>query len=91
MMHSHVLNITEEGLVSASQLVKGHRMVEVPGLEDRTPTAPERMRPPKPRGMADYLTAPCKHKCAIFNMRRHITQAHSVLLCSYPWTRLGAP
>jgi len=47
MLHSHVSNITDEELLSASHLVKGRKMVEVPGLEDRTPLAPEpiAMRP----------------------------------------------
>jgi hypothetical protein len=39
-MHSKETDITDEELVSASQLVKGHGLVEVPGLEDRTPTDP---------------------------------------------------
>ena len=42
------------------------------------------MRPPEPRGMADYLTAPCKHEYAIFKERRHITQAHRVLVSLDP-------
>jgi hypothetical protein len=83
-LHSYVSNITDEELLCASQLVNGHKMVEVPGLEHRTPSAPEPMRPPEPRGMADYLTAPCTHECTIFKQRRHIRQAHSVLVSLDP-------
>ena len=55
-------------------------LVEVPGLNDRTSSAFDLMRPPEPRGMADYLTAPCKHEWAIFKQRRHIREVHSVLV-----------
>jgi hypothetical protein len=75
---------TDEELDSASQLVKGHMLVEVPGLEDRAQTAPEPMRPPHPRGMIDYITAPCNRECVIFKQRRHIKQAHRVLLSLDP-------
>ncbi len=78
-LHSQEADITDEELVPASQVVKGHRLVEVPGLEDRTPTAPKPMRPPNPRRMTDYFTAPCKHECAVFKQRRHIRQAHRVI------------
>ena len=66
MLLSQVSDITDEELLSAFQLVKGHMTMEVPELEDRTPLAPEPMRPLEPRGMVDYLTAPCKHECAVF-------------------------
>jgi hypothetical protein len=39
-LHSQETDITDEELVSAFHLVKGHMLVEVPGLEDRTPTVP---------------------------------------------------
>ena len=84
MLHPQEADITDEELVSASQLVKVQRLVKVPGLEDRTPTTHEPMRPPDPRGMADHLTAPCKHKCAIFKQRRHMRQAHRVLVSLDP-------
>ena len=64
--------------------MKGHILVEVPGLKDRTPTAPEPMRPLEPREITDYLTAPCKHECAIFKQCRHIKQAHNVLVSLDP-------
>jgi len=63
------VDITDEELDSDSQLVKGHRLAEVRGKEDRAPTAPEPMRRPDPRGMVDYITAPYKHECAIFKQR----------------------
>ena len=83
---SQVSNITDEELLSASQLVKGHKTVEVPGLEDRTPLAPEPMRPREPKGMVDYLTAPYKHECAVLKQRRHIKQP---MAYSSPWTQSG--
>jgi hypothetical protein len=79
MLHSQEIGITDEELVSASQLVKGHRVVEVSGLEYRALAVPKPMRPPDPRGMADYITTPCKHECAIFKQGRHTKQAHGVL------------
>ena len=79
MLHSHNADFMDEESVSVSQFVKGHRLVEVPGLEDRASTAPEPMRPPYPRGMADYITSPHKHEFAIFKQRRHTKQAHRFL------------
>jgi hypothetical protein len=67
-----VEDIFEEELESASRLVKGHRLVEVPGKEDRAPTVHEPMRPSDPRGLVDYILAPCKRECVIFKQQIHI-------------------
>ncbi len=68
-----------DALDSASLLVKGHMIVEVPGVDCQVSLVLELLRPPNPRGLADLIIAPCKHKCAIFKQRRHILQAHTVL------------
>jgi len=72
-------DITEKELESASQLVKGHMQVEVPGVNGRVLMAPESIRPPDPRGLADFINAPCNTECVILKQRRHIQQAHIVL------------
>ena len=58
---------------------EGHMQVEVPGMDDRVLIAPEPIRPPDPRGVVDFITAPCKHECATLKHRRHSQQAHGVL------------
>ena len=72
-------NIIEEELESVSQLEKGRMQVEVPELDDRLLVAPEPIRPPDPRGLVDFIIAPCNSECAIIKQRRHIQQTHRVL------------
>ena len=80
-----VVDISEEELKIATKLVKGYRIMEVPGKKDQaTATAPKPLRPPDPRVLQDYITSPCKHECAIIKHRRHIKQAHKVLSSMHP-------
>jgi len=80
-------DIAKEELESTSQLVKGHMQVKVPGTNDRVLVAPEPIRPPDPRGLVDFITAPCKHECAISKQRR----SNKLTQFSLPWIRCGAP
>jgi hypothetical protein len=76
-MQALVEDISKEELEFASHLVKGHRMVEVPGKEVQASIALKPMRPP--RRMMDYISAPCTHECVIIKQRRHTKQSHKVL------------
>jgi hypothetical protein len=73
-------DIAQDEIGVATQLVKGHRMVEVPGKDDDAASIhPEPLRPPDPRDLSDLARPPCKHECAIIKQRRHIRQAHKLL------------
>ncbi len=61
--------ISNEEIETATQMVKGHRLVEVPGKEDMAfstpPLFPELLMPLDPRGLSNYVFATCKNECAI--------------------------
>jgi hypothetical protein len=65
----------------ATQLVRGHMTVEVPGRHSSEVLdgAPEALTLPDPRLLEDYITAPYKHVCKAIKMRRHAKQAFRVL------------
>ena len=70
----------------ATELVKGSRLVEVPGSyspEKPDPT-PKPITLPEPRPMSDYITAPCKHKCSVMKQIRHAKQALGVFSALNP-------
>ena len=73
--------LTAEETRTATELVKGTRMVDVPGAydPDKVDPAPEPLTLPEPRLLSDYITAPCKHECGIFKQIRHAKQAHRVI------------
>jgi len=60
--------------------VKGHSVVEVPGIwykEGDSP--PDTISPPDPRPLSDYPLAPCKHEGSLIKQARHIRQAYEVV------------
>ena len=59
--------LTEDESKTATELVKGSRLVEVPGAYDpeKPDPGPEPLTLPEPRLLNDYTTAPCKHECGI--------------------------
>ncbi len=60
----------------ASQLVKGHDVVEVPGLWSRVgDNPPDPISLPDPRPLSDHPLAPCKHECSLFKQVRHAGHA----------------
>jgi len=59
--------------------VKGHAVVEFPGLWSRegdNPPGPISL--PDPRPLSDYPLAPCKHECNLIKQARHVRQALDV-------------
>ena len=73
--------LSEDKSKTATKLVKGSRLVEVPGAYDpeRPDPAPEPITLPEPRLLSDYIIAPCKHECGIYTQIRHAKQAHRLL------------
>ncbi len=57
---------TTEEQTMATQLVRGHSVVEVPGSWNKVrDPAPDPIVLPEPRSLADYVFAPCKHECSL--------------------------
>jgi len=65
--------LSEEESSTATELVKGTKVVEVTGAYDpeRPNPASEPMTLPKPQLLSDYITTSCKHECGIFKQIRH--------------------
>ena len=59
----------------ASQLIKGHSVVEVPGKWNRAKdAAPENIILPETRLLTDFITSPCKHEISLMKQTRHVRQ-----------------
>jgi hypothetical protein len=73
--------LTEEESNTATELIKGSRLVETPGAYDpgRPDAIPEPVTLPEPRSLGDSVTAPCKHECGILKQIRHAKQVHRLL------------
>ena len=73
--------LTEDESKTATELVKGSRLVEVPGAYDpeKQDPIPEPLTLPEPRLIHDYTTAPCKHECGIYKKIKDGKQAHKLL------------
>jgi len=57
---------SEEELRTATHLVKGHSVVEVPGKWNRLgDNEPDLIVLPEPRTIQDFITAPCKHEVSL--------------------------
>ena len=73
--------LSEAEIQTATELVKGSKVVEVPGAYN--PEIPDRVLEtitlPEPRLLSDYKSAPCKHECNIIKQLRHAKQAHRLL------------
>ena len=72
-------SVTNEELTLATQLVRGHSSVEIPGAWNQgTDTPPDPIVLPEPRSLADFVTAPCKHECNLLRQSRVAKQAFRV-------------
>ena len=73
--------LSKEEASTATELVKGGRVVDAPGAYD--PERPDPVPKPvtllEPRLLGDYIMAPCKHECGIIKQTRHANQAHRLL------------
>jgi hypothetical protein len=70
---------TDDELLLATQLVRGHAVVEIPGRWSREgDPAPEPIVIPEPRSLAGYASAPCKLEVSTLKQIRHAKQAYSV-------------
>jgi hypothetical protein len=64
----------------ATQLVKGHSVVEIPGRwSQEGDNPPDLISFPEPRPLTDYPLAPCKHECNFIKQPRHVRQAFYIL------------
>ena len=59
--------MSEAEIKTVTELVKGSRVVEVPGAYNPEIPGPvlEPMTLPEPRLLSDYTSATCKHECNI--------------------------
>ena len=73
--------LSEEESSTATELVKGSRVVEAPGAydPDKQNLVLEPVTLLEPRLLGDYIIAPCKHECGIIKQIRHAKQAHRLL------------
>jgi hypothetical protein len=70
---------TDDELLLATQLVRGHAVVEIPWRWSREgDPAPELIVIPEPRSLDDYASAPCKLEVSILKQIRHAKQAYNV-------------
>jgi hypothetical protein len=78
--HTFLADITQSEMDFATSLTLGERIVEVPGRfnNQETHTKPEPIVLPDLRMPVDYVTAACKHECAIMKQARHVRQAYQV-------------
>jgi len=78
--------LSEDKSTTATELVKGGRLVGVSGAYDpeRPKFALEPITLPEPRLLTDYTTAPCKHECGIYKQIRHAKQANRLLTTLNP-------
>jgi len=72
---------TEQELTLATQLIKGHSIVEVPGKWSRCGDAtPVPIVLPETRTLLDFITAPCKQKVSLMRQTRQARQASNLYL-----------
>jgi len=76
----HALSpLSAEELNLATQLIKGHSVVETPGNWNRNlDQAPDCIVLPETRLLTDFITAPCKHEVSLMKQTRHVRQANSL-------------
>ena len=70
----------DEELRTATHLIRGHVVVEVPGNWNRTGDGePELLILPEPRTILDFITAPCTQEVSLMKQTRHVKQASNLL------------
>ena len=71
--------LSSDELKLASQLIKGHCVVEVPGKWNRpTDAAPENIILHETRVLISFITAPCKQEVSLMKQTRHVRQASNL-------------
>ena len=76
---------SDDAFTLASQLVKGHAVVEVLGFWSRKGDNPlDSISLPELRPLSDYPLAPCKHECSLIKQARHVRQALEVFEATNP-------
>ena len=66
---------TEDELALASQLIRGHSVVEVPGKWNRLENATtDAIVLPESRSLTDFVTTPCKHEVGLMKQIRQAKQ-----------------
>ncbi len=71
--------LTDDELSLATQLERGHSIVEVPGKWNRHgDTTPDPIVLLDPRTLADLVTAPCKQEVSLMRQTRHARQAFTL-------------
>jgi hypothetical protein len=69
----------EEELMLATQLIRGHTVVEVQGRWSKNgDLPPEPITLPNPRSLSEYSLAPCRHKGGIIKQTKHAKQAFAI-------------
>jgi hypothetical protein len=78
--HTFPADITQSEMDFATALTLGERLDEVPGrfVNLETHTKPEPIVLPNLRVPSDYVTAACKHECAIMKQARHVRKTYQV-------------
>jgi hypothetical protein len=78
--HTFLADITQSEIDFVTYVTLGYILVEVPGRYSplETHTKPEPIVLPYLRLPTDYISAPCKHECAIMKQSRHVRHTHEV-------------
>jgi hypothetical protein len=72
---------TDQELTLATQFIKGHSIVEVPGKWNRCgDAAPASISLPETRTLLDFVTAPCKQDVSLMRQTRQARQASNLYL-----------
>ena len=75
----HVADLPTEVTALATNLIRGHRVVETPGQREKGPSLPpDSIILLPPRSLEDYVSAPCKHECNLIREARHARKAWGV-------------
>jgi len=72
---------TDEEMLTATHLVMGHSVVEVPGKWNRTGDGePDLIVLPESRTISDLITVPCKREDSLMKQTRHVKQVSNLLI-----------
>ncbi len=71
--------VSEAELTLATELVRGHSVVEIPGSGAAFGiTLPDSIVLPQPRSLADFVSAPYQHECSLLIQSRMAKYAANV-------------
>ena len=72
---------TEQELTLATQLIRSHSVVEVPGKWNRIgDSAPAPIVLPETKTLIDFVTAPCKQEVSLMRQTRQARQASNLYM-----------